>query len=70
MNIADDTILKVEEEDRRKATRLARSELQILDWIANANIEGRDRCEAIFMLIDGKSPIDIQQFIAERGSTQ
>ena len=67
MNIADDIILKM---DQWEAEHRSRSELQILEWIENANIEGRDRCEAIFMLIDGKSHFEIHQFIARRESTQ
>ena len=60
MNIVDDIILEKEKEDRWGAEDRSRSELEILERIENANIEGRDRCEAIFMLIDGKPPIDIR----------
>ena len=70
MNIADDIILEVEKQDRWEAEYRSRSELRTLEWIENTNIEGRDRCEAIFMLIDGKSHFEIHQFIAKRESTQ
>ena len=60
MNIVDDIILEKEKEDRWGAEDRSRSELEILERIENANIEGRDRCEAIFMLIDEKPPIDIR----------
>ena len=70
IDIADDIILKVEKEDRLRAERRASSELQILDWIANADMGGRDRCEVVFMLIDGEPPKDIRDFIAKRESAQ
>ena len=66
MNIADDIILEKEKEDRWGAEDRSRSELEILERIEIANIEGRDRCEAIFMLIDGKPPREILQFIRKR----
>ena len=70
MDVEDDVILKVEKENRLRSERRARSELQTLDWIANADIGGRNRCEVGFMLIDGKPPKDIHQFIANRESAQ
>ena len=70
MNIADDIILKVEKYDRWEAKHRSRSELRTLEWIENANIEGRDRCEAIFMLIDGKLHSEIHQFVRKREQTQ
>ena len=70
MNIADDIILKKEKEDRWETEYRSRSELKILERIENANIEGRDRCEAIFMLIDGKSRSEIHQFVRKREQTQ
>ena len=70
MDVADDVILKVEKEDRLRSERRARRELQILDWIANADIGGRDRCAGGFMLIDGQPPSVIQEFISNRESAQ
>ena len=70
MNIADDIILKKEKEDRWETEYRSRSELKILERIENANIEGRDRCEAIFMLLDGKPPREILQFITKREQIQ
>ncbi len=70
MNIADDIILEKEKEYRWGARDRSRSELEILKRIENANIGGRDRCEAIFMLIDGKSHCEIDEFITKREQTQ
>ena len=70
MDVADDVILKVKKEDRLRSERRARRELQILDWIANADIGGRDRCAGGFMLIDGQPPSVIQEFISNRESAQ
>ena len=70
MDVEDDVILKVEKENRLRSERRARSELQTLEQIANADILGRDRCEVGFMLIDGKPLKDIHQFIANRESAQ
>ena len=51
MNIQNDAILKVESHWERQDR--ARSQLRELEWIEHANIGDRDRCEAVFMLIDG-----------------
>lgn len=68
MGVENDAILEVQRENRSRSQSRARSELQMLDGIENADIMGRDRCEAGFMLIDGKSRDQIQQFIASRES--
>lgn len=68
MDVENDAILEVERENRSRSESRARSELQMLDWIENADVKGRDRCEEGFMLIDGEPPDQIQQFISSRES--
>ena len=70
MNIVDDEILKVYMEDRSESEQKARSELFTISWIENARIGGRDRCEAAFMVIDGKPPKEIQNFIQSKETEQ
>ena len=57
MNIQNDAILKVESHWERQDR--ARSQLRELEWIEYANIGDRDRCEAVFMLIDGPQHYDV-----------
>jgi hypothetical protein len=68
MNVEDDAILKVA--NGRQREDRARAETQILDRITGAKITDRDSCEAGFMLIDGRSSIDIDRFIAEKESAR
>ena len=67
MNIQNDAILKVESHWERQDR--ARSQLRELEWIEHANIGDRDRCEAVFMLIDGPQHYDVLRFIREKEGT-
>ena len=68
MNVADDAILKVN--NWRKRESRAQSELRPLERIVRADIDSRARCEAGFMLIDGKSPSVIEEFLAKKESAR
>ena len=67
MNIQNDAILKVESHWERQDR--ARSQLRELEWIEHANIGDRDRCEAVFMLIDGPQHYDDLRFIRKKEGT-
>ena len=68
MNIEDDAIIKME--PGRNRENRARGEEKLLERIVDANMADRDRCEAGFMVIDGRSSADIDHFIAEMESGQ
>ena len=68
MNIADDVILRLYRKSRRQAKQRSNWDLDQLDRITNSDISERDRCEAYFMIIDGKSSEKIQQFIEGKWS--
>lgn len=68
MNIEDDAIIKTE--PGRKRENRALGEKILLERIVDANMADHDRCEAGFMVIDGRSSADIDHFIAERESGQ
>lgn len=67
MDVEHDAILR-DVETRLESERRARSEEILLDQIIDADLSSRDRCEAVFMLIDGQSPSDIHSFIAKTES--
>ena len=69
MDVENDAILK-DTNNSYWADQRARSEERILDQIYDADITSRDRCEAGFMLIDGKSPSDVYRFIEAKEPTQ
>ncbi len=68
MDVEDDAIFKAEL--GRKRENQAHAEVQMLKRIGGANIADRDICEAGFMLIDGRSPAQINRFIAEKESVR
>ena len=70
MDVEDDSILKLEIANRRLSERRAGSDLRMLKSIEDADIGGRDRCEAFFMLIDGGPSADLQRFISDKESAQ
>ena len=70
MDVEDDSILKLEMANRRLSERRAGSDLRMLKSIEDADIGGRDRCEAFFMLIDGGPSADLQRFISDKESAQ
>ena len=65
MDIGNDNILKIWKEDREKATRCAKADLNIVKWIEDADIENRQRCQACFMLMRGDRSGDIIRFVEE-----
>ena len=67
MDVEHDAILRGVK-TRLGSERRARSEQILLDRIIDADLSSRDRCEAVFMLIDGKSPSEIHGFIAKNES--
>ena len=69
MDVEHDAILR-DVKTRLESERRARSEEILLDQIVDADLSSRDRCEAVFMLIDGQSLSDIHSFIAKNESTE
>lgn len=70
MDVANDAILRNWNKKRFQSEIRSRSEVRALDRISDAEISSRDRCEAVLMLIDGRSPDDIYKFIAEKEEDQ
>jgi hypothetical protein len=68
MNVANDAFAKIRRD--RYFERRARSELQLLERIALAEMADADRCEASFMLIDGALPDQVDKFIAKEESAR
>jgi hypothetical protein len=68
MNVAGDVFATIPRD--RVFERRAKSQLQLLDRIADAAITDRDRCEASFMLMDGVLPREIDRFIADKESAR
>ena len=66
MNVESDHIQNFASRNRWHAERVARSELNTIKQIEDADLAARDRCEAGFMLIDGESPDRIRDFIAAK----
>lgn len=69
MDVEHDAILR-DLKTRLESERRARSEEILLDQIIDADLSSRDRCEAVFMLIDGQSLSDIQSFIVKNESDE
>lgn len=68
MDVENDAILKEKPTELPKSR--AKYQLQVLERIENADINGRDRCEAGFMLIDGKWPHEIERFVSAKESAK
>ncbi len=66
MDVAGDHIRTLASTNRPRAERVARSELNTLNQIEDADVTPRDRCEAGFMLIDGEPPDRIRDFVADK----
>jgi len=66
MDIENDHIRIIASTNRWRAERVARSELNTLKQIEEADLTSQDRCEAGFMLIDGEPPDRIRDFVAEK----
>lgn len=65
MDVANDNILKIWRENRERATRRARAELNVVKWIEDADIGNRQRCEACFRLMRGDQSMDILEFVED-----
>lgn len=70
MDVASDNILEVWRTDRNQGVRRAKEELNIVKWIEDANIEGRQRCDACFRLMRGDRLIDILKFVEDECKDQ